>query len=245
MSGVITFLIAISGIIALGFMLIPNAIGLYAIFALAYTQRERLTVHYPDHLLIRFVLTVLLSVGIMESLDWARYYYTGVAVPPLYHPQLIPNLLLAATIGVGWALAWYLVSRRYPFTLLQVFVIHGLYGVLTEENGAILAKGGENLPESAIFWGYTFLIYGAMMALAYLPYREVFAHIPFIFKTETENKASNDHQADPRQDSLLKYVIILPALYLMSRITYFVLGAILVFLNLLPDPASIFDRPYW
>lgn len=233
MSGLWTVLIGITGLIALFFMLVPNAIGIYVVFAFAFVFRRRFTGQSEQLLLFRFILAVLLSTVIYECLDWLRYFWTvsdsGALIPQLYHPQLIPNLMIALSYALGWALAWWLILQRYKFTLLQVFVIHGLYGVLTEEGG-ILQVGIENFAENGFFWGYTFIVYGALMALAYLPFREIFAHLETVQETRFQ---------------FLKYILILPALYIISYATFFIIGAFYVYLDLIPDKGSIIERPYY
>lgn len=234
MSGLWTVLIGITGLIALFFMFVPNAIGIYVVFAFAFVFRRRFTGQSEQLLLFRFVLAVLLSTVIYECLDWLRYFWTasetGALVPPLYHPQLVPNLMIALSYALGWALAWWLILQRYKFTLLQVFIVHGLYGVLTEEGGNILRIGGENLPESGYLWAYTFIVYGALMALAYLPFREIFAQLETAQETRFQ---------------FLRYILIFPALYIISYITFFIIGAFYVYLDLIPAKGSILERPYY
>ena len=57
----------------------------------------------------------------------------------------------------------------YRYSLADVFVVQGIYGVFIEQQGAVFLQGLRSLPVGLLLWVYVFLVYGSAMGLAYLP----------------------------------------------------------------------------
>lgn len=124
---------------------------------------------------LAFGLLVLASGLLTETLAWLSNYLAQAPEPALFHPQLAYDLLLSPVVYGGWALAWPLLMRRWRFTLAEVFTIQGLYGIVLEQDGAILRQGLAAMPWGMLLWAYVFLVYGAAIGLAYLPFEGTYA----------------------------------------------------------------------
>jgi len=86
----------------------------------------------------------------------------------LLHPNPLVDLLLGFFYYLLFALTWYLLLRRVRFSKGAVFLISGLFGLATEQGGAIVT----GLLASPV-WGslmalFVMSVYGAFPALALL-----------------------------------------------------------------------------
>jgi hypothetical protein len=176
---------------------------------------------------LAFGLLVLVSGLLTETLAWWSSYLARAPEPALLHPQLAYDLLLSPVVYGGWALAWPLLMRRWRFSLAEVFIIQGLYGILLEQQGAVLRQGLTNLPWGALLWAYVFLVYGAAIGLAYLPFERQYA-------------------AEDRRRGWARLPIALGATLLATVVSSLVWIAILQLLGIsIPDPRPILEAPFW
>jgi hypothetical protein len=120
---------------------------------------------------ITFWLSVLAAGAITETLSWVDNFLKCNPAPGLMHPQLVPDLIHGIGFYSTWALAWLWLLGRYQFTLPQVFVTQGLYGVIIEQQGRILLAGLMAMPVGLVLWIYVFLVYGSTIGIAYNRYR--------------------------------------------------------------------------
>jgi len=176
---------------------------------------------------LAFGLLVLACGLLAETLAWTGSYLAGDPEPALLHPQLAYDLLLSPVVYGGWALAWLLLMRRWQFRLVEVFTLQGLYGVLLEQQGAVLRQGLANLPLGIILWAYVFLVYGSAIGLAYLPFERAYA-------------------ADGRRRGWIRLPIGFGVLLLMTAVSSFGWGLLLQALHVtVPAPRPILDAPLW
>jgi hypothetical protein len=119
---------------------------------------------------LRFLGFMVLVGFLTETLAWAGNFLARAEQPALLHPQLLYDLLLSPGIYGAWAVGWIVLTWRWPFSLAQVFVVQGLYGILLEQQGAILLSGLRAMPLGLVLWLYVFLVYGAAAGLGYLPF---------------------------------------------------------------------------
>lgn len=49
----------------------------------------------------------------LEPGAWTHNFIRDAAEPALFHPQLLPDLLMAAGFHAGWWLAWWWLLRRW------------------------------------------------------------------------------------------------------------------------------------
>jgi len=116
---------------------------------------------------------VLWTVGLVsEILAWTNEHLAGKAAPALFHPELVPDLILVSGLFLGWAAAWVAAFTRYRYSLWQVFALTGLLGVFIEQNGAVItavvALLRVNPVQSAVMAVFVFAVYGSIPGIAYL-----------------------------------------------------------------------------
>jgi hypothetical protein len=119
---------------------------------------------------VRYVVLMLAVGMITETLAWSANYLARAEHPALLHPQLLYDWLLSPGVYGGWALAWLILTRRWRFSIAEVFVLQGCYGIAIEQQGAVLVKGLQALPIGLALWSYVFAVYGSAAALAFLPF---------------------------------------------------------------------------
>jgi hypothetical protein len=176
---------------------------------------------------LRFAGLILLCGLLTETLAWLGSYLAADPEPALLHPQLAYDLLLSPVVYGGWALAWLLLMRRWRFTLAEVFFVQGLYGIMLEQQGAVLRQGWATMPAGLILWIYVFAVYGSAIGLAYLPIESSYAH-------------------DGRPRGWIRLPVAFLLLLLMTVVSSFVWGMTLQVLGVLvPDPRPIVEAPFW
>jgi hypothetical protein len=230
----ITFvLLGLSALLPLpGLLAAPHdtMLPIYTLFVAAVFLRRPLEaaaarVRLPRGL--AFGLLVLASGLLTETLAWLSSYLTRAAEPALLHPQLAYDLLLSPVVYGGWALAWPLLMRRWRFSLAEVFVIQGLYGILLEQEGAILRQGLAAMPWGLVLWAYVFLVYGAAIGLAYLPFEREYAR-------------------EDRRRGWARLPIALGATLLATVVSSLAWMAVLRVMGItIPAPRPIFEAPLW
>lgn len=197
---------------------------IYSLFVLGYLFKEKISVMNFN---LIFPLLVLFIGLLTEVLAWGNNYLASRVSPALFHPQLVFDLLIGVAQYGSWALVWGLLIRRYRYSLLEVFTIQGLYGVLLEQKGLVFIQGLLHLPFGFLMWLYAFAVYGSITGLAFILARE-----------------SKDRQKKLRS-SWIKYPLTLIALLIMS-IVMLVLWELLVnSLGLIPRAQPIWQRPFW
>jgi len=203
---------------------------IYTIFVAAVFLRRRLEtaaarVRLPRGL--AFGLLVLASGLLTETLAWLSNYLSRAAEPALFHPQLAYDLLLSPVVYGGWALAWPLLMRRWRFSLAEVFVIQGLYGILLEQDGAIFRQGLATMPLGIFLWVYVFLVYGSAIGLAYLPFERPYGD-------------------EDRKRGWIRLPIALGATLLATVVSSLAWMGLLGLLGVsVPPPRPIVEAPLW
>lgn len=61
----------------------------------------------------RLLIATLAACLVLEPGAWAHNFIRDAAEPALFHPQLLPDLLMAAGFHAGWWLAWWWLLRRW------------------------------------------------------------------------------------------------------------------------------------
>lgn len=176
---------------------------------------------------LAFGLLVLASGLLTETLAWLSNYLSRAPEPALFHPQLAYDLLLSPVVYGGWALAWPLLMRRWRFSLAEVFVIQGLYGILLEQEGIIFRQGLAAMPWGLVLWAYVFLVYGSAIGLAYLPFERSYA-------------------GRARRRGWARLPIALGATLVATVVSSLVWMAMLSLLGInIPPPRPIVEAPLW
>lgn len=225
-----TILFALSGFVPL-FAGIGNPTLGYSLFVLFYILRSKITTFIERIQLsiqLKFGLLVMLfSLGILESLSWLGEYLAKSETPALFHSQLIPDLIVTSGFYFGHVIAWLILLKFFKFSLEQVFITQGLYGVLAEGNGAIFMQGLVTLPLGIFLWLFVFFAYAPAVGTAYL-------------LTENQFKQSMNPQRNP----WIKYSLAIILLFLISYGIIFTWGTFL-FDKVLPATKPIWEAPFW
>jgi hypothetical protein len=227
-------LFAISGLVPLLSMLSdpPDPTLLpYSLLVLAVFQRDRVRRwmgRVPGRPALKWLVWGSLCGLLTEFMAWWGNYLARSPNPALFHPQLIPDLLLGVGFYLGALLAMLIAARRWRFTVAQIAIVFGLYGIFVEQDGAILTAMLALLPANpggSVFLGvYVFAVYAAFAGLAYLPVA------PAI-------------QRWTARRSWLQYAAVIVLLALLTRITFFALALVWDALGLIPAPRPIDVAP--
>jgi len=195
----------------------------YPLFTLAYFLRWRLPkIGKPA---VQLLFATFLCAMLLETSAWLSEYIKNGIQPALFHPQLIPDLLISMGFYAAWWLTWWLALRQYHFTTAQVFTTTGLYGVFIEQDGRVFLAGLQSLPIGVVWWLLVFVAYGSTMALAFWLVRDSFT-------------ATRNHW--------IKYALTWIGLFVLSFITSITWGLILQLLKIIPPKKlPIQDYPLW
>lgn len=159
-------LFALSGLATLAASIGAPVLLPYPLLVASLRWGWRLPAGIPDGR--RLLIATLAACLVLETGAWAHNFIRDAADPALFHPQLLPDLLMAAGFYAGWWLAWWWLLRRWRFTTGEVFTIAALYGVFIEQQGRIFLLGLQTLPTGALLWLFVALAYGSTMALAHV-----------------------------------------------------------------------------
>lgn len=214
------FLLLLSALIPLlGLLDIPPdpALLVYTFFTTLYFFRHRLPKYrsYTAYIVIGIVIGLF-----SEIVFWLGNFLECNGNPALLHPQLLADLLLAVGFYGSWGIAWLILFKKYKFSLQQIFITQGVYGIFIEQKGQLFLQGLSTFPVGAIFWLYVFLVYGSIAGSTVL---------------FTELVGS--------KDTKWKYVVAIMLLFFSSLIVTNVWGGILSVI--LPEPGLICQRPLW
>lgn len=216
-------LFALSGVLVLLVCINSPALLPYPLFVLTYLRGWRLPVKGVPWQ--RLLLATALCTLVLEASSWLDNFIRNDPAPALFNPQLIPDLILGVGVYAAWWLTWGLVLRRFHFTARQVFLTTGLYGILIEQQGKIFLAGLSAMPVGLILWAYVALAYGSTMALAFFLVRDSFT---------------------AERDTRWKYPLAWLALYLLTFVTSFIWGLILLLLNFAPvAKLPMQEHPFW
>jgi hypothetical protein len=202
---------------------------IYAFFVAATFLRGRLSLdrRLPGPTWLKYFVLMLLVGFVTEALAWSGNYLARAETPALLHPQLFYDLLLSPGIYGAWAIGWIVLTRRWRFSLAEVFVLQGLYGVVIEQQGAVFLAGLRAMPSGILLWLYVFLVYGSAAGLAFLPFE-------------------HDLPAQTASRSRWRFPAALAVQFAATAVVAIVwtLGLGLLGVNV-PEPRPIWEAPLW
>lgn len=214
---------ALSG--ALPLLGLLNASVTYTVFVAAFFWRRRRP--FVGVATRRGFLLAIFGAGmLLELLAWTGNYIQNPPQPALFHPQLIPDLLFGVGFYLGWVLAWWFLLRGFRFTLVETVVLMGLYGVIVEQNGAVLLAGLAALPLGVLLWAYVAAAYGGAAGLAYL-------------------LAGGERVPMGKRAHWIKFLLAFVLLYVCVQVTFLLWGAFVDSIGLIPPPRPIREAPLW
>ena len=172
-------LLVVSGLVPLlGLLSRPpdTMLLIYSVFVVGFLFRGKLTAfleRLPGHASLHLFILFLLSGSLTEVLAWISNYLKEAPEPALFHPQLIPDLILGMGFYGGWAIAWLLAMHWFRFALFEAFVVTGFQGIFFEQLGAVfvemLSVFASNPLLSILLGVYVFAVHGSVTGLAFAP----------------------------------------------------------------------------
>lgn len=149
---------------------------LYSVFGLTWVFRDRLRRmcdRLPNGRVWKVSVLFLLAGMLTEILAWSNNYLKAEEEPALFHPQLIPDLIIGVGFYGGWAVAWLVVLRWYRFSIAEAFVLTGMQGIFFEQLGAVflamVTMFAVNPLISLLFGFYVFVVHGSIAGIALMP----------------------------------------------------------------------------
>lgn len=124
----------------------------------------------------------------------------------LFHPQTVPDLILGFFYYLVIIITWFFILKKIDFSVKSVFILAGLFGIVLEQNGAILI--GLMQGEFLVAF-FVFVIHGVYPMLAYYLTKDNFPK-------------------DREKPKWWQYVLILLILYLVWMI---IIGSIFIILK--------------
>jgi len=216
-------LFAVSGVMGLLASLQAPVLLPYPIFVLAVLQNWKLPLN--GSLGFRLLISTLLCTLLLETSAWFDNFIRNNPEPALFHPQLIPDLIISIGVYTAWWLAWWMLLKRYQFTPLQIFLTTGVYGIVLEQQGAVFLAGLATMPLGIVLWLFVTIAYGSTMALAVFLIRD---------------------SVSAERDTRWKYPLALTGLFVITIITSLTWGTILLILNFAPPPKfPMQEHPLW
>ena len=211
-----------------GLLLGPTAI--YSVFAVVFLFRRRLrplVARLPLGPRTTLGVLIVLAGLLREVLSWTAEYVQGDQTVLLWHPQLVPDLLIGVGIFLGWALGWAAALRWYRYRLIEVLFIQAVYGLVIENFGQSLIIGITTLPSGLLLLLYAVMLSSCTVGTAWLLAEDKLATLP------AKETGSFRYAAPP--------VLITLAIVLILMVW----GQALAAVNGIPDPAPIRERPFW
>jgi succinate dehydrogenase hydrophobic anchor subunit len=225
--------LVISGLIPVLGLLTDGAASplIYTLYVLALLNRQRLAgafarVRLPGG--VKYVVVSIISGWLTECFAWLDNYLKRSENPALLHPQLFFDLLLAIGFYGGLGICWWLVLRRWRFTLTQVFLAAGFLGIVVEQDSAVLQAIIANLANpvaAAILALYVLAVYGSAMALPYL----------LVEKSLHMGQRSG----------WLKYPVAIAGMFIACKVGFLLVAFPLSALHLIPPRLPIWEHPFF
>jgi len=147
----------------------PGPVWMFSLFLVLIVFKEQILkiIHVKFKLSNKYVITGLIAGLIIEVLAIINSMKLAPADRALFHPDPIPDLILAVGYYVLLGIGSYILLRKNKFYVNEVFVLGGIFGLIVEQHGLVLLS----VFAGNILGGiYVFLSYGAFLALPYLLY---------------------------------------------------------------------------
>jgi hypothetical protein len=85
----------------------------------------------------------------------------------LFHPQALPDMMVAFFYYLSLIGVWYLFLRKVALPPVAVMIIGGLFGVIVEQQGAMLRAIAEHGLVGVLMATFVFFVHGLYPMLAY------------------------------------------------------------------------------
>lgn len=115
-----------------------------------------------------YIVFLIVSLFVVETLSWTTNFVACTADPDLLHSQLLWDLLLGIFFYSGLALGWIWAFKYSRFSVIDAFIIQGVFGVLIQGIDKAFYTGVGDLPTSIITWLMIYVIYGSAGGIIFL-----------------------------------------------------------------------------
>lgn len=231
--GLARILFIISGIIPVGILALSGydtMLCVYTIFVASYLLIPNLVTTRAFGTALRFFSLFLISGTLTEILAWLSGYLAGKPFPEVFHPQLIPDIIIGFGYYGGMAVAWILVLRRFRFSLVSAMIVAGAYGVFAEQDGAIVVVVLQGLAVGnlgVILLGlYVFVVYASFTGIAFAPFMRHF-------------------DSPTRSSHWLRFLLVPVLLYVFTHAGVILIFVISEVFGGLPESRSALKFPLW
>ncbi len=160
-------------------------LAIFPLFLFVYSIRSRIQLSlnnfYRKYIVLGLFFGLLTEgLAILDNLD----------SPPeeriLFHPDPGIDLLLGVGFYFFIAVVWSVLVKRYAFTARSIFVIGGIWGIVVEQDLAILLSPLTYGAAGFVMYLFVFLVYGPFMAIPVLFFKDL---------SELERKQRKLHHA--------------------------------------------------
>ncbi|MBU7017778.1 MAG: hypothetical protein HXS44_09725 [Theionarchaea archaeon] len=165
--------IVLSAILFLIVFITVPVLAVFPLFLFIYSIQSRIQLD-TNHFYIKYTILGIIFglfteiLAILDNLD----------KPPheriLFHPNPGTDLLLGVGFYFFIAVMWAFLTRRYTFTVKSIFVIGGIWGIVVEQNAAILSSPlTQGIVIGMFSYVFVFLVYGPFMAIPILFFKDL------------------------------------------------------------------------
>mgnify|MGYP003977509971 CR=1 FL=1 len=118
----------------------PGPVWFFPIFLIAYLFKDKLSrlENLKPRLIIKYVIFGVLIGLIIEMFAIIASQSIPIGQRALFHQEPIPDLILAIGYYAMLMLGSYIMLRRYNYSLKQIFILGGIFGVILEQHGGVL-----------------------------------------------------------------------------------------------------------
>lgn len=177
---------------------------------LAWLNREALNkklFSVSNSLLVHYIVAGAIFGTIVEILAILNNLGIDPAKKALFHPDPFIDLVMGVGFYAAWNLSWFFAAKKFKYSVKEVLLLGGIFGIVVEQGGAILLSIFTFGLFGFVLWIYVLLVYGTNISFAF-----------FVNEKELSQTA--------KQESKIKRYFFAFAFQLLG----FVLGAIWIFL---------------
>ncbi|QDV25255.1 hypothetical protein [Aureliella helgolandensis] len=214
---------------------------LYSLFGLVWIFRSRLRRLYDRVSVSRSVKVVVLFLAAgmtTEVLAWSNNYLKAVEQPALFHPQLIPDLMIGLGFYGGWAFAWLVALQWFRFSVAEAFVVTGFQGIFFEQLGAVfllmVAMFATTPVVSVVLGFYVFLVHGSIVAIALTP----------VLRENTVTGAGSTVRSE-QSSHWARYPVVIVLMVALAFAGCAMVELTATLFGGLPEKKSIVEHPFW
>lgn len=166
----------ISLILFCTFLVTTPVLAVFPLYLFIYSIQSKIQLNF-SHFRIKYIALGLLFglftefLAILDNLD----------VPPeekiLFHPDPVTDLLLGVGFYFFIAVVWAVLIKKYAFTEKSIFVIGGIWGIIVEQDMAVLLSPLQVGIVGFFFYLFVFLVYGPFMAIPVVFFKKELSEI--------------------------------------------------------------------